>query len=131
MKIKLNKQNIFGLSFLPYATTASSSIIHFDNCNYLNKEGFHTYKLCSLMYCNLYVVLHISAVRCYQIHLQSLHNTKHRYLIYTSVCMTHGYWQYCTICLLFKYHNDKHMYVRVCKVTWLLTLMLIAIATET
>jgi len=33
---------------------------------------------------------------------------KHRYLIYTSVCMTHGYQQYCTTCSVFTYNNDKH-----------------------
>jgi len=32
---------------------------------------------------------------------------KHRYLIYTTVCMTHGYQQYCTNCLLFIWNKDR------------------------
>ena len=61
---------------LPNGKTALNSVIHFGSCNYTNMERFHTDKLYSLSYCKLCTVLHVSAVRCHQIYLQSFHTSK-------------------------------------------------------
>ena len=99
-------------------------MIHFGSCNYSKTERFHIDKLYNLLYCKLYTVLHVSAVRCHQIYWQLLHTAKTRisdlhksvydtwilamlhctcvWHMHTGntalyVCMTHGYWQYCTV----------------------------------
>jgi len=52
------------------------SVIQFGSCNYTKKERFHIDKLYSLLYCKLYTELHVSAVRCHQIYLQSFNISK-------------------------------------------------------
>jgi hypothetical protein len=76
MVIKLNKYNIQFEFLCHKEKTALRSVIHFGICNYSETERLHIDKLYSLLYCKLYTVLHVSAVRCHQIYLQTFHTSK-------------------------------------------------------